>query len=150
MLRDNEHVKNLMKVEQAFVPVIKMLFHGVQIDLTFCKYIGKCLKKVTNEDFQKQENLKNLENASCRTLSGKNAIEKILSQFKDENRLQIFRQTLRCVKLFALNQGIYSNVFGYLGGISWAILLTRICKLYPNYHVNRLLERFFFFYHQWP
>ena len=29
MLKSNENVKNLIKIEHAYVPVIKMVFHGV-------------------------------------------------------------------------------------------------------------------------
>ena len=129
-----------------------MIFHGVQIDLTFCqlKEGYQTMNDVTDKDFQNQDNINKLSAACERSLNGRNVTEWILDYFSDKQKLQVFRDTLRCIKLFALNQGIYSNVLGYLGGIAWALLLTKICMLYPNYNVNRLLERFFFYYHQWP
>ena len=36
ILKRDENAENLIKIEHAWVPVIKMVFHGVQIDLTFC------------------------------------------------------------------------------------------------------------------
>ncbi len=38
---------------------------------------------------------------------------------------------------------------GYLGGVSWAILVARVCQLYPNATPNILLHRFFRFYSMW-
>ena len=48
--------------------------------------------------------------------------------------------------------GIYSNVLGYLGGVSWAMLVARVCQLYPNADPSTLVQKFFlvFLKWQWP
>ena len=41
------------------------------------------------------------------------------------------------------------QVAGFLGGINWALLVARICQLYPNALPNMLVARFFRVYTQW-
>jgi poly(A) polymerase len=41
------------------------------------------------------------------------------------------------------------QVAGFLGGINWALLVARICQLYPNALPNMLMSRFFRVYTQW-
>ncbi|GKD32768.1 nuclear poly(A) polymerase 1-like protein [Tanacetum coccineum] len=41
------------------------------------------------------------------------------------------------------------EVAGFLGGINWALLVARICQLYPNALPNMLVSRFFRVYTQW-
>lgn len=56
---------------------------------------------------------------------------------------------LRMVKLWARKRGIYSNIYGYLGGISWSILVAQTCISFPNFEVNRLFHMFFYLFDVW-
>jgi poly(A) polymerase len=82
--------------------------------------------------------------------------------------VNVFRDALRCIKLWAsrksaracalslLNlhvnvtgRAIYSNVNGFLGGVAWAMLVARICQLYPNAVAGAIVSRFFIIMYQW-
>jgi poly(A) polymerase len=41
-------------------------------------------------------------------------------------------------------------MLGYFGGISLAIMVAKICQLYPNWPPSKLIERFFFIYQYFP
>lgn len=64
-------------------------------------------------------------------------------------RLDKFRLTLRLVKAWARNHGLYANVLGFLGGVNWAILVCYICERHPNELPPRLLQIFFHTFASW-
>lgn len=47
------------------------------------------------------------------------------------------------------DRGIYSNVLGFLGGVSWAMLVARTCQLYQNAVAATLLQKFFLVFSKW-
>lgn len=63
--------------------------------------------------------------------------------------VDVFRLSLRCIKLWAQRRAIYSNVMGFLGGVAWAMLVARICQLYPNEVAGAIVGRFFIILYQW-
>jgi len=144
MLQAEEDVKELVPVKDAFVPVIKMVFDTIDIDLSLCKL---ALSVIPDEwDIMDDNNLRNLDQKSQKSLNGPRDTDSILKLIPNQ---ESFKTVLRFIKLWANKRAIYSNVFGYPGGIAWAILSAQICQLYPNAAPGHLLTRFFYFFKNW-
>ncbi|CAL7945963.1 unnamed protein product [Xylocopa violacea] len=144
LLKMQEEVTDLRAVEEAFVPVIKMNFDGIEIDMLFAKL---ALKEIPDSmDLRDDMLLKNLDQKCVRSLNGCRVTDEILRLVPN---IENFRLALRAIKLWAKRHGIYSNVLGYLGGVSWAMLVARTCQLYPNAVAATLIEKFFLVFSQW-
>ncbi|KAH9634946.1 hypothetical protein HF086_004346 [Spodoptera exigua] len=144
LLKAQKQVKDLIAVKNAFVPVIKLNFDGIDIDLLFARLP---LSKIPDSfDLDDDMLLKNLDQKCVRSLNGCRVTDEILRLVPN---VENFRLTLRAIKLWAKRRGIYSNALGYLGGVSWAMLVARTCQLYPNALPATLVNKFFLIFCQW-
>ena len=143
ILRNTPGVEKLIEVKEAFVPCIKMIYKNVDIDLLFARVEYKEIPD-NFESLQDDSILRNCDSNSIKSLNGRRATDAILEHVK--NNLTTFQLTLRCIKLWAKNRGIYSNVFGYCGGVAYAILVAYICKENPQLETCQLLDTFFRYY----
>lgn len=82
-----------------------------------------------------------------RSLNGCRVTDDILDLVPNHDS---FKLALRAVKLWAKKRGIYSNVMGYMGGVSWAMIVARTCQLYPHAAAGIIVQKFFTVYGQWP
>ncbi|CAD8054166.1 unnamed protein product [Paramecium primaurelia] len=136
ILSSNSKVTNLYCIQEAMVPLIRFKFAGIQFDLVFA-----CVKKIMKPLSQSDP----VDEKSSRSLNGL----KVSDYFSKYCHQKSYLSFLKFIKAWAINRGIYGNVMGYLGGISWQILTHKIFQLYPNYSVQGLIERFFFIFSQW-
>ena len=90
--------------------------------------------------------LRNLDEKSIRSLNGCRVADEILKAIPNQ---KTFTVALRAVKLWAKNHSIYSNSLGFLGGVSWAILVARTCQLYPTATPAIIIEKFFLVFGTW-
>nr|XP_039259079.1 poly(A) polymerase beta-like [Styela clava]XP_039259080.1 poly(A) polymerase beta-like [Styela clava] len=144
MLKENDGVKDLKAVPDAFVPVIKLTFDGVEMDILFARLALQIIPE--KHDLRDDDLLKNLDIRCIRSLNGCRVTDEILHLVPHVDN---FRDTLRAIKLWAKRRGIYSNILGFLGGVSWAMLVARTCQLYPNAVASTLIHRFFWVFSQW-
>uniref|UniRef100_A0A5F9DBN7 polynucleotide adenylyltransferase n=1 Tax=Oryctolagus cuniculus TaxID=9986 RepID=A0A5F9DBN7_RABIT len=113
-LKHQDGIRNLRAVEDAFVPVIKFEFDGIEIDLVFARLAIQTISD--NLDLRDDSRLRSLDIRCIRSLNGR---------------------------------GIYSNMLGFLGGVSWAMLVARTCQLYPNAAASTLVHKFFLVFSKW-
>ncbi|KAJ2490998.1 polynucleotide adenylyltransferase [Coemansia sp. RSA 2050] len=145
LLKGRSEVDELTPVPSAYVPVIKMRFGGVEIDLTFAS-----LQKPTIPDELELLDtaiLRNLDEFSIRSVNGSRVTDEILRLVPN---VATFRLALRCIKLWAKRRAVYSNSMGFFGGVAWAMLVARVCQLYPNACAGSIVSGFFRVYVKWP
>jgi poly(A) polymerase Pap1 len=122
-LQKNEHITELRRLPDVFVPVVKFKFNKTEIDFTFSRL---ALPVPEKEEFLMNEVYKeNLDDRCLRSLNGYRATCQILTLVPD---VSVFQLSLRAIKLWGKQNGIYGNILGYLGGASCAILVARTCQ----------------------
>ncbi|KAL5576908.1 hypothetical protein UlMin_018607 [Ulmus minor] len=144
MLAEREEVTELQPIPDAHVPVMKFKFDGISIDLLYASV--SCLVVSEDLDISDLSVLCKVDEPTVRSLNGCRVADQILKLVPN---VEHFRTTLRCLKFWAKKRGVYSNVTGFLGGVNWALLVARVCQLYPNAVPSMLVSRFFRVYTQW-
>ncbi|CAE6485496.1 unnamed protein product [Rhizoctonia solani] len=144
MLKEMEGVAEVAGVPEAYVPVIKAEIRGIPIDF-LCASLNR---PDIPDDLELGDNtiLAGLDERTVRSLGGSRVTDDILRLVPSQD---VFRDSLRCIKLWAQRRAIYSNVNGFLGGVAWAMLVARICQLYPNLNAAAIVHRFFIIMLQW-
>mmetsp|Transcript_34034 Transcript_34034/g.63535 ORF Transcript_34034/g.63535 Transcript_34034/m.63535 type:complete len:535 (+) Transcript_34034:58-1662(+) len=146
LLEQHEDVSECVPIPDAYTPIIKLKMRGVCIDLLFARLAKPPDAELAEEVVKEDEVLKYVDEKSVRCLNGFRVADQILRLVPDQ---ETFRRTLRFIKYWARRRGIYSNIVGFFGGITWSLLVAKICQLYPNYAPNQLVNRFFRLYYQW-
>lgn len=99
LLKTQPEVTECRAVEEAFVPVIKMNFDGIEIDLLFARL---ALKEIPdNFDLSDDILLKNLDPRCVRSLNGCRVTDEILRLVPN---IENFRLALRAIKLWAKSE----------------------------------------------
>ncbi|KAL4118816.1 hypothetical protein PRIC2_011137 [Phytophthora ramorum] len=135
-------VSDLVARRKAAVPVLSFQLSGVRVDLLFARYaqkqaVPKHLPFLPGDDMQV---MCGMDATSVRSLSVARVASLILELVPNAS---VFRSCLRVIRLWAKRRGLYSNKAGFLGGISWALLVCFVCQMFPRASVASLVHRFF-------
>lgn len=103
VLKKQAEVTECRAIEEAFVPVVKMNFDGIEIDLLFARL---ALKEIP-EDFDLSDDmlLKNLDQKCVRSLNGCRVTDEILRLVPI---IESYRLALRAIKLWAKSEYDFS------------------------------------------
>jgi poly(A) polymerase len=140
-------ITDLTPVEDAFVPIIKFEFSGISIDLIFSRVIMTQIPSEKDWNLKDTNLLRGLDEAELRSLNGTRVTDEII-QLVPEQRT--FRDALRAIKLWAQRKAVYGNIMAFPGGVAWAMLVARVCQLYPRATSSVIVTKFFGIIHRWP
>lgn len=140
-LKNEPWITELHCIRESRVPIIAMVCDGIDIDLSFGAIRQDCVPEVITDDL-----LLGLDEASVLSCNAVRVAHNIMTLVPDSG---VFRQTLRFVKAWGKQRGIYSNTFGFPSGIGWAILVAFVSQCYPNKNAAGLITRFFRTYSTW-
>lgn len=144
-LSSRHDVDSILSVPEAFTPVLKFAIDGQPIDMVFASLQLTTLPGDLN--IHEVHCLKGLDDASIRSVNGARVAEWILRLVPNTIT---FCVSLRIVKYWARQRGMYSNMLGFLGGVNYAILVAMVCQLYPAACPFTLVLKFFEIFSLWP
>ncbi|CRK13583.1 hypothetical protein HYQ45_002941 [Verticillium longisporum] len=141
-------ITDLAVVSDAFVPIIKFEFFGISIDLIFSRIASlKQLPKDPQWSLADSNLLRGLDERELRSLNGTRVTDEIINLVPEPST---FRLALRAIKLWAQRRAIYANIMGFPGGVAWAMLVARVCQLYPKATSSVIVNKFFHIMRRWP
>lgn len=143
-LMQDENTSELSKIEEAYVPLIKLKYHGIPIDLTFARLNIPVVKE--NISLLNDNILKSMDEKCIVSLNGSRVTDAMLHLVPST---EIFHSALRAIKFWAKRRHIYGNTYGYFGGVAYSICVARVCQMYPNMCAYDIVYKFFETYSSW-
>lgn len=137
-------IEDLKPVSEAFVPIIKFEWNGISIDLIIA-IMGMSAIPPTL-DLLNNQILRGLDETDLRCVNGTRVTDAILDLVPQKST---FRVALRGIKLWAQRRAVYANIMGFPGGVAWAMLVARVCQLYPMAASATIILKFFRLMERW-
>jgi poly(A) polymerase len=139
-------------VADAAIPMVKLSLGEVHFDVSYASRpegVEPCSPAELLARYGEQ-----LDVAGFRSLNGWADTHALLQSVEREGAgLERFRVVLRAVRAWAKARGVYSHALGYLGGLSWAVMVAWSCMRAPREAAgsdDRLLAHFFETFAAWP
>lgn len=114
-------VTYIKKIKDAYVPLIKVVFNDVKVDISFAKYfsdeIPQKFVSLTNDQISRLDHTSQLSINSLRNN------EFILNYVPVLSNFQLLA---KFVRFWAKQRYVFGNMYGFLGGINIAILAAEV------------------------
>lgn len=144
LLRSRSDTSLVFAVPEAYTPVVKFNFEEQPIDMLFVSLsLSQIPARIDTLDISY---LKGLDEQGVRSINGPRVAGWIFKLVPNE---ETFRITLKAIKYWAKQRGLYSNVLGFLGGVNYAIMVAFVCQRYPYANPATLVCKFFNLFVQW-
>ncbi|TYZ57220.1 hypothetical protein PybrP1_001437 [[Pythium] brassicae (nom. inval.)] len=144
-LRDDAPcVRKIVAMKKAAMPILAFQLNGIRVDLLFARYSQPVVPK--HVPIHSDQVLVGMDATSIRALSVPRVASLVLELVPNGST---FRSCLRIVRLWAKRRGVYSSKAGFLGGISWTVLVAFVCQMFPKAAVSSVVHRFFAIFSSW-
>ncbi|MCJ1285256.1 polynucleotide adenylyltransferase [Xylographa opegraphella] len=137
-------IVEMTPVPDAFVPIITLELSGIEIDLIFARLAVSSIP--LNLDLRDNNLLRGLDERELRSVNGTRVTDELLDLVPQP---KTFRTALRAVKLWAQRRAVYGNMMAFPGGVAWAMLVARVCQLYPQATGSVIVGKFFRIMSKW-
>ncbi|KAI9339918.1 Poly(A) polymerase central domain-containing protein [Obelidium mucronatum] len=129
-LKTRDEVSDLVVIDDAHVPLLGFKFSGVEFDLAYAKlsldFIPKDFARTLLSPTSSQY-FKDMDERCVRSLNGVRMAHEIRSLIPVEN-LAVFQVATRAFKYWAKQRGIYSSLYGFLGGVACVVVVAKTCQ----------------------
>ncbi|KAJ8112107.1 hypothetical protein OPT61_g5450 [Boeremia exigua] len=122
---ENQGVRLLRKVEASTGTMLELSVNGLAMDLQYCPASRIAERWSEFDELPASDPIFNLPILSLRKLKPYRDLQYIKHTIPDHIT---FDQAYRAIKLWAIQRGVYSSKFGYLGGVHITIMLSWIHK----------------------
>lgn len=142
-------------VPHAFVPIIRFTLCQQAVDLVYCQAPVDVLPIQNLQAEDVLDWIPRLDSKSLLSLNGWRSTEALVRiVHADAHQHESFLFTLRSVKAWARQRGVYSQTFGFLGGAGWAILVAHLMQdlveQQYTFTPTSLLVTFFQYFSRFP
>ncbi|KAL8730135.1 MAG: hypothetical protein Q9181_004760 [Wetmoreana brouardii] len=137
-------IEEMKPVPEAYVPIIKLMINGTDIDLNFTRLAVSSVP--WDLDVKDTNLLRGLDDRELRALNGPRVADELLQLVPQK---KTFRTALRAIKLWAQRRAVYGNIVGFPGGVAWGMLVARVCQLYPQATGSVIVMKFFRIIGRW-
>ncbi|KAH8724637.1 Poly(A) polymerase type 3 [Phaeosphaeriaceae sp. PMI808] len=122
---EDQNVRILRKVEASTGTMLELSVNGVSMDLQYCPAAQVVERWSEFRNLPSEDPIFNLSILALRKLK---PYRDLLYIQRTLPSLPTFRLAYRCIKLWAVQRGIYSAKFGYLGGVHITLILSWVSK----------------------